>query len=100
MRQFRGRPPAWNHKAKSRTSERIQRCRGKGLALTPPFTPPGIPSTAALATHVSSLFEPLPYRAALSELGKALDLAEFGADCFSIAEDDEARQSVGTGHGT
>jgi len=43
-------------------------------------------------TQISSLFVTRLYRAALSELGKPVDMDELEASCWSIAEDDEAGQ--------
>ena len=43
-------------------------------------------------TDISSLFVTRLYRAALSELGKPLDMAEVEASCWAIAQDDEAGQ--------
>ena len=50
-------------------------------------------------THISSLFVTRLYRAALSELGRAPDLAELEAACLSIAEDDAAGQKWCVKHG-
>lgn len=41
---------------------------------------------------ISSLFVTRLYRAALTDLGKSVDMAELAASCLSIAEDDEAGQ--------
>jgi uncharacterized protein (TIGR02466 family) len=43
-------------------------------------------------SDIASLFVTRLYRAALSELGKPVDLSELEASCWSIAEDDEAGQ--------
>jgi uncharacterized protein (TIGR02466 family) len=43
-------------------------------------------------SQISSLFVTRLYRAALSELGPAIDADELVASCYSIAEDDEAGQ--------
>ena len=43
-------------------------------------------------TQISSLFVTRLYRAALTELGKPLDMAELEASCRAIAQDDEAGQ--------
>ena len=43
-------------------------------------------------TQISSLFVTRLYRAALTELGKPLDMEELEASCRAIAEDDEAGQ--------
>jgi uncharacterized protein (TIGR02466 family) len=45
-----------------------------------------------LMSKINSLFVTRLYRAALSEFGKAPDVAELEASCLSIAEDDEAGQ--------
>ncbi|MFO7772196.1 MAG: TIGR02466 family protein, partial [Roseovarius gahaiensis] len=42
--------------------------------------------------QIDSLFVTRLYRAALSELGPAIDPAELEASCYSIAQDDEAGQ--------
>ena len=42
--------------------------------------------------QIDSLFVTRLYRAALSELGPAIDAEELEASCYSIAEDDEAGQ--------
>lgn len=44
-------------------------------------------------SDINSLFVTRLYRAALSELGKAVDNAELETSCLSIAEDDEAGQN-------
>jgi uncharacterized protein (TIGR02466 family) len=44
-------------------------------------------------SQIESLFVTRLYRAALSELGKALDSAELESSCVSIAEDDTAGQA-------
>jgi uncharacterized protein (TIGR02466 family) len=44
-------------------------------------------------SQIESLFVTRLYRAALSELGKALDSAELESSCVSIAEDDAAGQA-------
>lgn len=44
-------------------------------------------------SQIESLFVTRLYRAALTELGKALDAAELEASCLSIAEDDAAGQA-------
>ena len=44
-------------------------------------------------TQISSLFVTRLFRAALSELGKPIDIDELEASCWSIAEDDEAGQN-------
>ncbi|MFT6024244.1 MAG: hypothetical protein ACI9PY_002369 [Ascidiaceihabitans sp.] len=43
-------------------------------------------------SHIESLFVTRLYRAQLSEQGKAVDMSEIEASCWSIAEDDEAGQ--------
>ena len=43
-------------------------------------------------SKITSLFVTRVYRAALAELGKALDAVELEQSCLSIAEDDEAGQ--------
>ncbi|WP_299501977.1 TIGR02466 family protein [uncultured Roseobacter sp.] len=43
-------------------------------------------------SDIESLFVTRLYRAALSEQGKPIDIAELEASCWSIAEDDEAGQ--------
>ncbi|WP_324755127.1 TIGR02466 family protein [Roseovarius sp. Pro17] len=43
-------------------------------------------------SDISSLFVTRLYRAQLRELGKPIDIPEFEASCWSIAEDDEAGQ--------
>jgi uncharacterized protein (TIGR02466 family) len=43
-------------------------------------------------SHIESLFVTRLYRAQLSEQGKAVDMGEIEASCWSIAEDDEAGQ--------
>ncbi|WP_047996951.1 2OG-Fe(II) oxygenase family protein [Puniceibacterium sp. IMCC21224] len=43
-------------------------------------------------SQIDSLFVTRLYRAALSELGKPVDMAELETSCLSIAEDDEAGQ--------
>ena len=42
---------------------------------------------------IQSLFVTRLYRAALSDLGKAVDPSELEASCLSIADDDEAGQN-------
>ena len=44
-------------------------------------------------SQIESIFVTRLYRAALSELGKALDSAELEASCVSVAEDDTAGQA-------
>jgi uncharacterized protein (TIGR02466 family) len=44
-------------------------------------------------SKISSLFVTRLYHAALSELGKPIDMDELEASCWSIAEDDEAGQT-------
>jgi uncharacterized protein (TIGR02466 family) len=44
-------------------------------------------------SQISSLFVTRLYHAALSELGKPIDMEELEASCWSIAEDDEAGQT-------
>ena len=43
--------------------------------------------------QITSLFVTPLYRAALSEQGKAINVAELETSCLSIAEDDEAGQN-------
>ena len=43
-------------------------------------------------SHIESLFVTRLYRAQLSDMGKAVDVGEIEASCWSIAQDDEAGQ--------